>query len=74
MSDLPAGPGYHLKSLAYCAGIGGWVGVWLDTPLGFHRHSAVTLHAPTRDQIQILAAQHGLPWPELNDEADDADR
>ncbi len=37
--------------------------MWLDTPLGFHRHPAVTLHGVTRDQIRVLAAHRGLPWP-----------
>jgi len=64
--DSPAGAGYHLQSVAYSAGTGGWVGVWLDTALGFHRDPAVTLHAPTRDQLQILAVHRGLPWPDLH--------
>ncbi len=64
--DSSAGAGYHLQSVAYSVGAGGWVGVWLDTALGFRRDLAVTLHAPTRDQLRILAAYRGLPWPDLD--------
>ncbi len=63
MTDLPAGARYQLDSLAYSAGVGGWVGVWLDAPLGLQRHPGVTLHAPTRDQVRDLAATQCLPWP-----------
>ena len=64
MTDLPAGAGYQLESLAYSAGVGGWAGVWLDAPLGLQRYPGVTLHAPTRDQVRDLAAARGLPWPQ----------
>jgi len=74
VTDPPAGGCYHLESLAYSAGTGGWVGVWLDTPLRFHRHPAVTLHAPTRDQVGVAAAHRGLPWPDPTGGADRADR
>jgi len=56
--------GYQLASLAYSAGVGGWVGVWLDAALGLQRHPGVTLQASTRDQVRDLAAQRGLPWPQ----------
>jgi len=56
--------GYQLESLAYSAGVGGWVGVWLDAPLRLQRHPGVTLHARTRDQVRDLAAARGLPWPQ----------
>ncbi len=74
VTDLPAGASYHLESLTYSAATGGWVGVWLDTPLGFHRHPAVSLHARTRDQVLALAADRGLPWPDPAEGADRADR
>jgi len=66
VSDRPSDAGYHLQSVAYSAATGGWVGVWLDTALGFRRDPAVTLHAPTRDQLRILAVHRGLPWRDLD--------
>ena len=68
MTDPPVGAGYQLESLGYSAGTGGWVGVWLDTPFGFRPHPVVTLHAPTRDGVRVLAAQRGLPWTDLADD------
>jgi len=74
VSELPTGAGYHLESLTYSAGTGGWVGVWLDTPLGFHRRPAVILHGATREQVRVLAAHRGLPWPDLDGGTDRRDR